>query len=178
MELRNEFPLLVLQYKEDHWYWKLLHWIIVIFTFGGNRRFLPGFTTTLGRMIGFSGQHSERIKNRSQNWENRVYVCLKHEREHLRQFLRYSVFGMFVLYLLFPFPIVFAYFRARFERAGYIQTLRGWFETDRTWAESDEALSWLVSQFTGPNYGWCWPFKKIVRGWFALELSKLQQGPE
>lgn len=172
IELKAEFPSLVFQFKADHWWWKVAHWFILIVSFGGNRTFLTGFTTTFGMCIGFSAGHTKRIKERVE--EDRVWSVLMHEREHLRQFKKYSLPGMILLYGLVFFPVGLAYFRARFERAGYKQTLMCWFILDRGWAENPEAIKWLTTQFTGPNYVWSWPFKKTVQGWFTQELSRLQ----
>ena len=147
--------------------------MVLIISFGRNKRFLSGFTTTIGMTIGWSEGHTRRIKNVVE--EDRVWACLMHEREHLRQFKRYGVFIMFLLYCFVFFPIGLAYFRARFERAGYLQTLRAWWVLDSGWAENPESIKWIVNQFTGPNYVWCWPFKRTVQGWFTQELSRLQQ---
>jgi hypothetical protein len=97
-----------------------------------------------------------------------------HEREHLRQFRRYGVFLFVLLYIMVFLPVGLAYFRARFERAGYIQTLRCWWALNRTWARSSEAKKWWVGQFTGANYGWAWPFKGQVTAWYDRELYRLE----
>lgn len=173
-ELRQEFPLLTMQHKSAHWYWIVLHWLLLIVTFGGNRKFNDLYTTTIGMLIGFSDSKWKAISTKAAGWEDRVWALLQHEREHLRQFKRYGLFPMLVLYVFVFFPIGFAYFRARFERAGYERTLQCWYALNRHWAEDTRARDWWVKQFTGGAYGWAWPFKKTVGEWFDRELKRLQ----
>ena len=92
----------------------------------------------------------------------------------MRQFDRYGVVGMGLLYILVFFPLGLAYFRARFERAGYLRTLRCWYVLDPRWAASDKARAWWIGQFTTGAYGWMWPFKTQVGRWFDDELKLLQ----
>lgn len=174
-ELKQEFPKLRMQEKRRHWYWRVLRYLILVLTFGGNRRFLGGFTTTIRQTIAWSDEKWEKIDRRlDSNWEDRVWSTLMHEREHLRQFKRYTTIGMSLLYLLVFFPVGLSWFRARFEREGYLQTLRCWYALDPSWARHPKAKRWWVDQFTGPNYAWCWIFRGQVEGWYDRELFMLE----
>lgn len=172
-ELKLEFPGLVMQFKSRHWYWGLLHWVVLIFTFGGNRRFIQKYTSTFRKTIGWSKTYEQRIRARTANWEDRVWSCLMHEREHLRQFERYGMFVMTLSYVFVFFPVGLSYCRARLELAGYRQTLRCWYLLDLSWARSEEAKKWWIGQFTSGAYGWAWPFKKTVTRWFETEMTNL-----
>ena len=174
-ELRKEFPKLRMQHKRRHWYWRALNWIVLIVTFGGNRVFNARYTTTVRKTIGWSDKQWERIRKKAQGWEDRIWSTLMHEREHLRQFKKYTTPIMGLGYIFVFFPIGLAYVRARFERAGYLQTLRCWYVLDRKWAEHPEARVWWIKQFTTGSYGWMLPFKKTVGRWFDQELKRLQE---
>lgn len=182
--LHREFPDLRMQNKRLHWYWRAVHWLLLIVTFGGNRTFNDAYTTTIGHLIGWSDSQMRRIVSLADGTltdaaghsdvEDRIWSTLQHEREHLRQFDRYGVVGMGSLYIFVFFPLGLAYFRARFERAGYLRTLRCWYVLDSRRAEHPESRAWWIGQFTTGAYGWAWPFKTQVGRWFDDELKRLQ----
>lgn len=128
--------MLQMEPKRARWYWRVLHWLLLIVTFGGNRTFNDKYTTTIGMLIGWSTTQWERITERSVGWEDRIWSTLQHEREHLRQFKKFGLFVMLILYVFVFFPIGLAWFRAKFERAGYLRTLQCWYVLNRRWAES------------------------------------------
>ena len=173
-ELHQEFPCLLMQFKTGHWYWRALGWIVLLVTFGGNKEFVKSYTTTFRRTIGWSSTYEERIEKRTPDWEDRVWSCLMHEREHLRQFERWGMLLMTLSYVFVFFPVGLAWCRAYFERAGYYQTMRCWYLLDPSWARSQAAKDWWVSQFTTGAYGWMWPFKKAVSAWYTTELSRIE----
>lgn len=180
-ELKEEFPKLRMQEKRRHWRWRFLNVLLLIITFGGNRGFIEKFTTTIRRTIAWSDGKWKLIIDRPDGWEDRVWSTLMHEREHLRQFKRYGTIIMSALYILAYLPMGLAWFRAKFEKAGYLQTLRCWYVLDLAWARGEKtnsdgqtAKEWWIKQFTGPNYAWAWPFKGQVAAWYDQELSMLE----
>lgn len=174
VELKEEFPALRMRRKSDHWHWRALHWLVLIFTFGGNRRFNTAYTTTIRRTIGWSDKQWERIKGGLADWEDRIWSTLTHEREHLRDFARLTTPVMGLLYLL-VLPVVFT-MRAYFEKKGYLETLRCWHALHpRGWPHTKQARDWWISQFTGGGYGWMLPFKKTVGKWYDEELDRLHR---
>lgn len=173
-ELRKEFPDLKMAHKRDCWWHWVAHVLIIIFTVGLNRKYISGFTTTGKNRVDWSDGHWERLTKGSQEDHDRVWECLMHEREHLRQFRDKGTFVMVVIWAI-P-PILFCYGRAIvIEKPGYIMSLRCKFENTRAWAEHPEYRKWWIGQFTGPNYGWMWIRKSQVSGWFDDELRRLQQ---
>lgn len=170
-DLKAEFPLLQMEFKSSCWYWRVLHWLIFLVTFGQNRSFCSVYTTTIGNRIAWPDD-LVAVMGKPQ-WEDQFWTILCHEREHLKQFNRYGVLLMFFLYVILPLPIGLSYFRMKFERAGYLKTLECWYQLDREYAESERARQWWVKQFIGPNYGWCWPFKWAVMGWYDRKLLQL-----
>jgi hypothetical protein len=101
-------------------------------------------------------------------------ILLRHERVHLRQRRRFGSVGMALLYLLPFFPLGLAYGRARLEWEAYCETLRATEERKGRAAARDPALrARIVARFTGPAYGWMWPFRRDVERWYDLLLAEL-----
>jgi hypothetical protein len=88
---------------------------------------------------------------------------------------------MALLYLLPFFPLGLAYGRARIEWEAYSETLRATLERKGRAAAFDPALRRrIVSRFTGPAYGWMWPFRRDVERWYDSlldELAKTREEP-
>lgn len=175
-QLRREFQKLVFTGK-DRWYWKLIHYFLLIVSFGGQKEFLTAYTTTIGMLIAFSGKVASTIAEGKPGgaWEDRLWALLKHEREHLLDFKRFGVFLMFLIYVFVFFPVGLAWGRAWIERKGYIESLRAKFVCDRAWAEHSSYRDWWIGRFTGSSYIWQWPFKKQVARWFDTELQTLRE---
>jgi hypothetical protein len=174
-ELKTEFPDLIMRRKITCWRSKILHYVVAVITFGGNRRYLNSFTTVIGQTIYWPESKWRAIQNcPHEQGANSIWKTLMHEREHLRDAARLGLFWFGLLYFCVYFPIGLAWYRAKFERKGYLKTLQCWYELDRTWALSAEAKKWWIGQFIGPNYGWAWPFRKMVTGWYDQELSRLK----
>lgn len=171
LELKNEFPKLRMRHKRRVWYHWIAHVAICILTVGLNRKYISAFTTTGKDSVNWGDSHNERLRQGHEH--DRVWDCLMHEREHLRQFRDKGTFVMTLIWL-FP-PILFCYGRAVIiEKPGYLASLRAKFETNRYWAEHPLYREWWISQFTGPNYGWMWILKSQVEKWFDDELARLQ----
>lgn len=149
---------------------RVIHWLLAAVTFGQSRSYLEGFTTTIGRTVYVTSDWEATSRDSR-------YLTLLHERIHLRQFRRFTLVGMALLYLFVPLPLGLAYFRARFEKEAYAETIRGTaalFGADRVRAASFRAE--ILEQFTGPAYGWMWPFRASLERWYDRVLAEL--GPE
>ena len=125
----------------------------------------------------FLPEHWDSMSPRS-----RVALLL-HEAQHVRQQLRFgfgNIYLGFVLqaliYLLFPLPVGLAYGRARLEMDAYKETLRGYYLMSgkdlRVIADKD-LEDFIISQFTGPNYVYMWPFERSLRSWYNRAVSEV-----
>ena len=166
-ELHAEFPRFRLIDKSDSMLQRSIAWALAVVTFGGQRRYLSDYVTTLG----------ERVYLPS-TWPARSAVertiTLRHERVHLRQFRRWGFPLMAVVYLLVPLPLGLAYGRYRFERAAFEETLRATFELLGRERVCDAAFrSRIVAQFTAGAYGWMWPFPRAIERWYDRTLAAL-----
>ena len=167
-EIRREFPRFQLIRKDRSRFQRALHYTLIAITFGQMREYLDGYHTTLGRRVYVT-----------RDWDERHpldrYVTLRHERVHLRQFRTYSLPLMALLYLLLPLPMGLAWFRARFEKQAYAETILATAEVwGREHAADPDLRNHIIRQFTGPTYGWMWPFHHQLENWYDSVLERIQ----
>lgn len=168
-EIRAEFPEFRIVYKRASKLSLLIHCGLVLVTLGGQRGFMTEFYTVLGDTL-YVPDCWDALGG-----DDRL-ILLRHERVHLRQRRRYGMLGMALLYLLPLFPLGLAYGRARLEWEAYRETLRATLEHKGRDAVRDVALrERIVSRFTGPAYGWMWPFRRDVERWYDSFLAELER---
>ncbi len=155
--------------RKEGWLWELLHFAVMVVTFGSNRKFLTDYYTTIGHWIGVP-----------EGWEHRPaserFAVLQHEWVHVQQCRWFGfgnatvglpLFGLF--YLLLPLPIGLAYFRYRFERVAYAEGINAailFAPGDRDWLIGN-----AVKQLTTGRYAWTWPFPWAVRRYFEAHVD-------
>lgn len=139
-----------------------------IVTLNGQKSYLTHYVTTLG--------HTIYVPDSFDAWPAaHRYQILRHELVHVRQFERFGVIGMVLLYGILPLPLGLAYFRARLEWEAYAETLRAVAEVQGIEAaRAPELHDMIVRRFTGPDYGWMWPFPRRVRRWIREELARIE----
>lgn len=155
--------------KRAHWHQRAAARALWLLTFGGQRTYLSHYVTTLGHTIyvpdDFASWHPDHA------WE-----VLRHELVHVRQFERYGWLGMIVVYGFFPLPAGLAWGRARLEWEAYRETLRAVAEIEGiAAARAPELHRHIVERFTGPDYGWMWPFPRSVQGWIDEAVSEIER---
>jgi hypothetical protein len=166
-EIRREFPEFRIVKKPDSTFQRAIHAALVVVTFGAQRSYLDRYQTTMGRTVYVTA-----------DWDSRPaaerYLTMRHERVHLRQFARFGLVLMALLYVLLPLPLGLAWFRARFEWEAYTETLRAEAEVHGRAAVDDARFrARIVSQFTTGAYGWMWPFRRAVESWYDDALRTL-----
>jgi hypothetical protein len=165
--LRAEFPSFRIVRKDRSPLHRAIHYALCALTLGGMTSYLEAFQTTIGCTVYVTADWEER------DADDR-YVTLRHEAIHLRQFRRYSLPGMAVLYLLVPLPMGLAWFRARFEKAAYAESIRAAAEVwGPDFPRRPEYRRSVIEQFTGPAYGWMWPFRRGLERWYDQVLASL-----
>jgi hypothetical protein len=166
-ELRREFPAFRVIYKRESRLSRCIHWALLLVTLGGQRQFLGGYYTVIGDTLYVPDCWDDLGP------ADRV-ILLRHERVHLRQRRRYGMLGMTLLYLLPFFPLGLAYGRARIEWEAYTETLRATRELlGREALRSPLLRERIVSRFTGPDYGWMWPFRGAVGRWYDAAVAEI-----
>lgn len=163
-QIRLEFPDFKIVKKSDSSLMRMLDSLLRVVTLGGQKKFLTSYETTLGNTVYVSD-----------NWDSlsdtTKAIVLAHEREHMRQRRIYGRVGYSFLWLIPALPMGLAIGRARLEWGGYRQTilstsiLRG-----PAAACSSTMRERIVGQFTGPAYGWMWPFRGQVESWYDQAL--------
>ena len=166
-DLRAELPAFRIVRKDRSRLHRIIDRILVVVTFGQMRTYLDGYQTTIGNTVYVTSDWDD--------WDpDRRYVTLRHEAVHLRQFRKYTLPVMAVLYVLLPLPLGLAYFRARFEQEAYAESIRAAAEV---WGpEKPRGASYrnyVIEQFTGPSYGWMWPFRRSLERWYDQVLAGL-----
>src|SRR5665647_1618258 len=115
--LRAEIPGFRIVRKDRSRLHRAIHVALVGLTFGQMRNYLDSFQTTIGKTVYVTADWDD--------WDpDRRYVTLRHEAIHLRQFRKYTLPGMALLYVLLPLPMGIAWFRARFEKEAYAESIR------------------------------------------------------
>jgi hypothetical protein len=156
-------------HKREHRHQRLADLGLRLVTLNGQRSYLTSYVTTLGHTIYVpDGFHGWPAANR--------YAVLRHELVHVCQFERYGWLLMILVYGILPLPMGLSYGRARLEWEAYAETLRAVAEVEGIEAARSPALhDMIVRRFTGPDYGWMWPFPATVRRWIAEELARIER---
>jgi hypothetical protein len=167
--LQKEIPGFRIVRKDQSRFHRAIHRALVVLTFGQMRNYLDSFQTTIGKTVYVTADWDELSAEQR-------YVTLRHEAVHLRQFRKWTLPVMAVLYVLLPLPMGLAYFRARFEKEAYAETIRAAAEVwgpDRP--RSDGYREYVIGQFTGASYGWMWPFRRSLSRWYDEILASLSE---
>jgi hypothetical protein len=167
-ELKEEFPRFRLVPKSESRLSTLIDVALKVITFGGQNRYLTEYHTVIGDTLYLPS-----------SWERSGaaarYILLRHERVHLRQKRRLGMVLMAFVYLVPFFPLGLAYGRARLEWEAYVETLRSTAQLHGVAAAADPQLrAHILERFTGPDYGWMWPFRGQVEGWYETALREIQ----
>ncbi len=170
--IRDEFPTFRIVPKHGHWPSRVIDLALKAITLGGQRSYLTRYHTVIGNTL-YVPPTWEQMS------ELERVILLRHERVHLRQRRRYGPLLMTFLYLVPFFPLGLAYGRARIEWEAYEETLRATAELCGFEAASSPSLrAHIVARFTGPEYGWMWPFERSVQAWYDHALSNLNRVPD
>lgn len=167
--LRAEFPRFRIVRKDRSRLHRAIHVALVAVTFGRMRSYLDSFQTTIGNTVYVTPDWDD--------WDpDRRYVTLRHEAIHLRQFRKYTLPGMALLYVLLPLPMGLAWFRARFEKEAYAESIRAAAEVWGAGYPRHHAYrEHVIGQFLGAAYGWMWPFRAGLERWYDQVLATLDE---
>lgn len=168
-EVRDEFPSFRIIYKRSSKLMKVIGFLLKVISFGRIRSFFTDYATTIGNTVYVPD--AWKIMSTSTK-----YVILRHERVHMRQAKRLSLFLYSFLYLFIPFPIVFSYFRTQFEMEAYAETIKAVYEVhglERI--RSEEFRSFIFEQFKTSSYMWMSVgLPGIVENWYYNLIRELE----
>ena len=166
-DLLAEFPNFRIKPKRGDRLSRAIDLALRLVTLGGQRSYLTRYHTVIGDTL-YVPETWELLEDLER------VILLRHERVHLRQRRRYGGALMTFLYLVPLLPLGLAYGRARIEWEAYTETLRATAELQGLDAVRSPALrEHIVRRFTGPDYGWMWPFPRAVGGWYDRVVAEL-----
>jgi hypothetical protein len=168
-EIQREFPAFGIVPKRGNAFSLAIDVALRVITFGAQRHYMTRYHTVIGDTLYVPESWS------TMSDVARV-ILLRHERVHLRQRRRYGFVPFALLYLLPFFPLGLAFFRARFEWEAYRETLRATAELRGFTACRDSALRVeIVRRFVSGDYGWMWPFPRVIQRWYDQALSDIER---
>jgi hypothetical protein len=168
-DIRDEFPRFRVVKKIESRLQRAIHAALSILTLGAQGRYLTSYQTTIGQTV-YVTEDWDRLPAEQR------YITMRHERMHLRQFRRYTLPGMAILYLLVPLPVGLAWFRARFEKEGYEETVRAAAEVHGlAFVKRAAFRDYVVAQFVSGAYGWMWPFRRGLDRWYDGVLAAVER---
>ncbi len=163
--LRTEFPRFRIVRKDQSPLHKAIHYGLIVLTFGGMRSYLGSFQTTIGCTVYVTADWDDIDPDQR-------YITLRHEAVHLRQFRKFTLPGMALLYVMLPVPMGLAWFRAYFEKEAYAESIRAAAEVwGAAYPRRAAYRAYVIGQFLGPSYGWMWPFREQLERWYDRVLA-------
>jgi hypothetical protein len=155
LETRLEFPQFKIEKKSESRFMRFLAFLLFF-----NKAFMVHFVTTIGNTMWVPAV-----------WElwtpDLQASVLRHERVHLQQQKRYGMLRYSLMYLLWPFPILWAAGRTKLEMEAYEESLRSYAEYYGVAILTSEALrEGIIAHFTTGQYGWMCINKKKVEAWY------------
>lgn len=164
-EIKAEYPEFQLKSKSKSWLMKFLHVCLLVITFGQMRDFMVKFTTTVGYIV--------YTPTEWEGWTPKAkMLILRHERVHMRQRKAKGSIWFSISYLLLPLPIIWAYYRMRYEMEAYEETIQAKWEYYGIRGFTPEVREAMISRFTGPSYFWMWPWRKRIEAWYDELVSR------
>jgi hypothetical protein len=166
-DIRGEFPQFAVLPKRASGLQKAIGRLLAVITLGGQRHYMTRYHTVLFGKL-YVPDAWDAMDDRAR------YVLLRHERVHLRQRRRMGDVVMAVMYLVPILPLGLAWGRARIEWEAYVETIVATAEVygiDAARGLEDE----IVRRYTGPDYGWMWPFPSTIRRWFRQAIAGLAE---
>lgn len=164
-EILVEFPDFKIVAKADSRLMRLVDRALKIITLGKMTTYMTYFITTMGVVV-YVPDIWKKMTDQTK------MVVLRHERVHMRQARRYGRLLFSLLYLFVPVPIGLAYFRMKFEREAYEESIRASIEYfGIAQVETSYGRHRTVRHFTSAEYFWMWPFHKSLNRWYQSRID-------
>ena len=164
--VKEEFPDFEIIKKDNSSLMKVIDVFLRTITFGRMKRFMTDFITTIGHRVYVPADWDDNSPATKSS-------TIRHERVHMRQGKKYGKFLFSLLYIALPFPTLFAYFRTKFEKEAYEETLRTVNEYYGPSIFTPGLKEKIVSLFVGPEYFWMWYRKKDIESWYDETVKKI-----
>lgn len=163
---KKRYPKFELLDKRGSKFMKFLDGLLKVISFGQMTSFMK-FTTTIGFTVYTSAEWGTFPE------EKKIEV-LRHERIHMQQREDLGLWFS-LIYLLLPVPILFAYYRSKFEREAYEESMRTISEFRGIKALEDQDFrERMIKRFTGSGYFWCWVYRPSIEKWYDHTVAMLR----
>jgi hypothetical protein len=166
LDIKLEYPEFALVEKRDSALMKAIDALLVVITFWQLRTFMTRFTTTLGYIV-YTPTAWEDLPDRSK------MAILQHERVHMHQ-KKLDGFWFSAKYLLLPFPILWAYYRMKYEMEAYEESMKELWKAAGARAFDEAYKQGMLQHFTSAEYFWAWPWKKRLNAWYDGVIKRMQ----
>lgn len=164
-EISDEFPAFCIVKKQDSRFMKMIDLVLRVITLGKMSTYMTDFITTMGTTV-YVPEYWDQMPETSR------MTVLRHERVHMRQARQYGRLWFSLLYLLVPLPLGLAYFRMKFEREAYEESIAAMFEYYGPKVFTNEVKQNFLRHFTSAEYFWMWPFPRSLERWFWLTVNR------
>jgi hypothetical protein len=164
-DIADEFPDFRVLKKTDSRLMAVIDRVLRIITLGKMSTYMTEFVTTVGTTV-YVPADWYRMPETS-----RMSV-LRHERVHMRQARQYGRLWFSLLYLFIPLPIGLAYFRMKFEREAYEESIRAsveYFGIEQI--ENSHTRQHTIRHFTSAEYFWMFPFRRYLERWYQSRVD-------
>ncbi len=167
-EMALEFPGFKIVRKSDSELMHFLNLLLFMLSAGTQRTFMTSFTTVIGHTV-----------YTPEGWEDRgessQFVTLRHERVHFRQQRRYTRPLFTFLYLL-VLPFGLAYFRTKFEKEAYEESMLVYATRYGSGALREEAYrERMIRNFTSGAYLWMWFIRSSIEAWYDKAAAAIEE---
>lgn len=164
-DIADEFPDFRVIKKQDSRFMKVIDLVLRVITLGKMTTYMTDFITTMGTTV-YVPDYWYSLPETSR------MTVLRHERVHMRQAQRYGRLLFSLLYLLVPLPLGLAYFRMRFEREAYEESIAAMFEYHGIDVFNVNVCNNFIRHFVSAEYFWMWPFRQSLERWFWSTVDK------
>lgn len=165
---KMEFPDFEIIQKQNSKFMKLLDVGLKILTLGKSSNFMNQYVTTVSDKV--------YVPTTWDSWkESTKYQILSHEVIHMRQSRRYTKYIFWIMYLFLPVPLLFSWFRTKFEMEAYEESMRIIKDQYGLQAlRNKEHKEMMIKIFTGPDYGWMMINRTYVEKWYDGVIQKFE----
>lgn len=168
LHLKDEFPDFRIAKRNQSKLMKFFDISLKIISLGKFTNFMNDFTTTVGTTV--------YVPEVWDTWSpSRKAIVLRHERVHMRQARDIGKAKFFFSYLFLPLPTIFAYFRTKFEKEAYEESLRAYHEYYGVKFFTPTLREHTINNFTTASYFWMWPWKSSIEKWYDTFVSSITQ---
>lgn len=149
--------------KKESVLMKIINAILLVITFGKQKKFMTDFVTTIGEIIYVP-----------ESWDSYPYqdkqTVLHHEQVHVNQYKKEKFLYMFK-YLFWPLPIFFAHARLTYEIEAFAADIVYSYRNFGV-PPFGPRFAHVIENLTGPAYFWTWKDKKYVRVKLTAQIFK------